>query len=70
LGFSPVILCGCPLVAGHNIGGLCFASFMHREDIVEDFRRQIEAEPQWHKGVYSCSGWTQGLLGAPPKSPV
>ena len=63
LGFSPVILCGCPMVAGPHVGGN-FGSFMHCEDVVEGFRRQIEADTEWHDGVCSMSGWTRELLGA------
>ena len=63
LGFELVILCGCPLVAGPHVGSLSFASFMHREDIVEEFRCQIEADSEWHEGVCSMSGWTRELLG-------
>ena len=65
LGFGPVILCGCPLVAGPSVGSLSFASFMHREDIVEGFRRDIEADTEWHHGVKSMSGWTAEFLGSP-----
>lgn len=65
LGFELVILCGCPLVAGPHVGSLSFASFMHREDIVEEFRRQIEAESEWHEGCCSMSGWTRDRLGEP-----
>ena len=63
LGFSQIILCGCPLVAGPHVGGLSFASFMHREDVVEGFRREIETDTEWHAGVYSCSGWTREIFG-------
>ena len=63
LGFSPVILCGCPMIAGPHVGGLGFASFMHREDVVDGFLRQIEADTEWHKDVYSMSGATRDILG-------
>ena len=63
LGFSPVILCGCPMVAGPHVGGLSFASFMHREDVVEGFIRDIKADTEWHKGVYSMSGATRDMFG-------
>jgi hypothetical protein len=62
-GFSPVVLCGCPLVSGPHVGSLSFASFMHRDDVVEGFRREIEADKEWHKDAYSMSGWTRELLG-------
>lgn len=63
LGFAPIVLCGCPLVAGPHVGSLSFASFMHREDVVDGFRREIEVDTKWHEGVYSMSGWTRELLG-------
>jgi hypothetical protein len=63
LGFSKVILCGCPLIAGRHVGSLGFGSFMHREDIVEGFRRKIEADTDWHENAYSMSGFTKELLG-------
>ncbi len=63
LGFSKVILCGCPMIAGHHVGALGFGSFMHREDVVEVFRRDIEADIDWHEGAFSMSGWTRDLLG-------
>lgn len=64
MGFGPVILCGCPMETGpyagnHNLGG-----FMHRDDVVENLRRGIERETEWHEGVCSMSGWTRGLLGS------
>ena len=63
MGFDLVILCGCPMepgpyVGGHNIGG-----FMHRQDVVEGFQREIEADTIWHDGVASMSGFTRGLFG-------
>ena len=64
MGFSTVVLCGCPMVAGPHVGSLSFASFMHRDDVVEDFRRQIEADTDWHSGVVSMSGWTRELFGS------
>jgi len=65
IGFSPVILCGCPLDPGpyvghHNIGG-----FMHRDDVVAELRKGIEADVEWHEGVFSMSGFTRDLFGEP-----
>lgn len=65
MGFDPVILCGCPLTPGnyaeHKPGVL-----MTQQTVIDRFRRQIEAEPQWHAGVTSMSGWTEEFFGAPP----
>jgi len=64
MGFDPVILCGCPLdpgpYAGHRPG-----MFMTRANVIEDLRRGIEAEPHWHQGACSMSGWTCKVLGSP-----
>jgi hypothetical protein len=64
MGFGPVVLCGCPLIAGPSAGSAGFASFMHREDIAEGFRRDIEMDREWHEGAYSMSGWTAEILGS------
>ncbi len=64
LGFGPIILCGMPL----NPGGYAsnpIAKLMRREDVIDGFRREIENDVEWHKGVTSISGWTRELLGAP-----
>lgn len=65
MGFSPVVLCGCPLEAGPHVGSHGFASFMHREDVVDAMRKGLEEETEWHRGAYSMSGWTRELLGEP-----
>ena len=36
-----------------------------QQAVIDQFRRQIEAEPEWHQGVMSMSGWTQEFFGAP-----
>jgi hypothetical protein len=69
MGFDPVILCGAPLTPGnyadHKPGVL-----MTQPAVIEQFRRQIAAEPEWHHGVMSMSGWTEEFLGAPPPGPT
>lgn len=65
MGFSKVILCGCPLEVGPHIGSASFASFMHRDDVVKDLQIGLEKETEWHKGAYSMSGWTRKVLGEP-----
>lgn len=63
MGFSPVILCGCPLDTSGHVGSHAFGSFMHREDIVEDLREGLAADTEWHEGAFSMSGWTREVLG-------
>lgn len=62
MGFEPVVMCGCPLVAGnyasHKPGVL-----MAQDVVINRLRRQIEAEPEWHDGVSSMSGWTREFFG-------
>ena len=36
-----------------------------QQAVIDQFRRQIEAEPEWHDGVTSMSGWTREFFGAP-----
>jgi hypothetical protein len=62
IGFSQVILCGCPMepgayTIGHNLGG-----YMHRQDVVDELFRQIERDREWHAGAVSMSGRTGELL--------
>lgn len=65
MGFHLVILCGCPMIAGPYVGGHSIGGFMDRKDVVEGFRREIEADASWHEGVVSASGWTRHILGSP-----
>ena len=65
MGFNPVILCGCPLVPG------CYAGFrpgmaMADPAVVEPYRREVEADVDWHDGAYSMSGATREILGLWP----
>lgn len=65
LGFSPVILCGCPLVAGPYAGSLSFGSSLHSKDVADKLFAELEREADWHIDAYSMSGRTRELLGEP-----
>lgn len=64
MGFAPVVLCGAPLDPG-GYASNPIAKLMRREDVIENFRREIETDKDWHEGVYSMSGWTRDFLGEP-----
>lgn len=64
MGFAPVILCGAPLVPG-GYAGNPIAKVMRQEAVVENLRREIESDADWHEGVLSMSGWTAEFLGRP-----
>ncbi len=64
MGFSPVVLCGCPLLPG-NYAGHRPGLLMTRQGVVDQLLSEIEADTDWHDGVYSPSGRTRELLGAP-----
>ena len=61
MGFAPVILCGAPLDPG-GYASNPIAKLMRREDVINNLRREIEADTKWHEGVYSMSGWTKEFL--------
>ena len=63
LGFSPVVLCGCPMIAGPSVGSLGFGSFMHREDITDELYQGLAKDTEWHEGAYSMSGRSRDILG-------
>ncbi len=67
MGFDPVILCGAPLepMPYVNYG---IPHLMADKNVHEDFHKAIEADVQWHEGVFSMSGWTRTVFGAPPSS--
>ncbi|MCH8099693.1 MAG: hypothetical protein IIB74_04570 [Proteobacteria bacterium] len=65
MGCDQVILCGCPLAPGPYVGNHNLGGFMADENVVEDLRAGIEAEPEWFDGAFSMSGWTETILGAP-----
>ena len=64
MGFDPVILCGTPLDPG-GYASNPIAKLMRREEVIENLRCEIEADTEWHEGVYSMSGFTKKLLGSP-----
>lgn len=64
MGFSPVILCGAPLVpmnyTGHRPGML-----MTKSEITDQYASEIASDTDWHEGAYSLSGKTMDILGCP-----
>ena len=64
MGFAPVVLCGAPLVPG-GYASSPIAKLMRRQDIIDRYREEIKADTDWHKNVYSMSGWTAEFLGCP-----
>lgn len=64
MGFSTVVLCGCPLLPG-NYSGHRPGMNMTRDDIIAPYRQQIEMDTDWHDGCYSMSGWTKEFFGCP-----
>jgi hypothetical protein len=65
MGFSPVILVGCPLEAGPYVNGSAIGGLMHRADVADDMLRGIEGDTRWHAGCLSMSGRTRQILGGP-----
>jgi len=63
MGFSPVVLVGCPLEPGPYVGNHNLGGFMHDRDVVEQMQREIVSDTAWHEGVVSMSGWTAEFLG-------
>lgn len=64
MGFGPVILCGMPLQRGGYQNGK-MAKFFQNDEAIALYRKMILTDPDWHKGVFSMSGWTRELFGAP-----
>jgi hypothetical protein len=64
LGFDTVVFVGCPLSPG-NYAGHRPGMIMTRDDIIEPYRKDIEADTEWHEGCYSMSGWTRKFFGCP-----
>jgi len=65
MGFDTVILCGCPMIAGPYVGNHGIGGFMTQEDVVENYRREIREDTEWHEGCFSMSGATRDILGYP-----
>lgn len=64
MGFDSVILCGIPLSVGPYQGGMMSTTFKDKR-IVEVYRREVQADTDFHAGVRSMSGWTKELFGCP-----
>lgn len=65
MGFSTVVLCGCPLVVGPYVGNHNLGGMMHQQDVVGQYASEIESDTDWHEGCYSMSGKTRAILGCP-----
>lgn len=65
MGFETVVLCGMPLETGSYQGGK-MAKLFQQQSVIDHFRKMIRHDTAWHDEVYSMSGWTRDLLGAPP----
>ena len=63
MGFSPVILCGAPLVP-MNYAGYRPGMLMTQPEIVGQYAAEIASDTDWHKGCYSMSGATKDILGS------
>ena len=63
MGFSPIILCGCPMEPGPYVGNHCMGGYMDRPRVVDDLFDGIAKDKDWHDGCYSMSGRTMALLG-------
>jgi hypothetical protein len=65
MGFSPVILVGCPLTPGPYVNGSSIGGLMHRPDVADDMLNGISGDTAWHAGCLSMSGRTRQILGGP-----
>lgn len=64
MGFDRVILCGVPLSIGGYYGGGVSKPFQDQR-ILDQYRREVMADTDFHKGVFSMSGWTKEVFGCP-----
>lgn len=77
MGFAPVVLCGCPMVGGDGYAvDIPLGNGVERKNLVgyaeaasglvKNYQqRLIDAARAEGKGVYSMSGFTRQVLGAP-----
>jgi hypothetical protein len=66
LGFHEIILCGIPIETRRYADRTPARYWQSaKTNAVSQFRRAIEKDVAYHNGVYSMSGWTRELLGAP-----
>jgi hypothetical protein len=66
MGFERIILCGSPIDHSNYAdgrGGWYWTS--SHTNAVEQFRKAIAADTEYHRCVRSMSGWTKELLGEP-----
>lgn len=64
IGFSKVVLCGCPLLPG-NYTGYRPGMLMTNPDVVAQYAREIASDVNWLAGAFSMSGATREILGSP-----
>jgi hypothetical protein len=66
LGFDEVILCGIPIQPGPYANRLPAIYWQSKKtNAVEQFRKAVAEDTANHAGIYSMSGWTRTILGAP-----
>ena len=66
MGFEERIMCGVPMERGSYADGYMARDFQ-RDAVVERYQRGIAEQTEFHVGTFSMSGWTKGMLGAPPE---
>lgn len=62
MGFTKVVLCGCPLLPG-NYTGYRPGMLMTKSEVTDQYASEIKSDVDWHKGAYSMSGKTREILG-------
>lgn len=62
IGFTKVVLCGCPLVPG-NYTGHRMGMLMSKQEVTDQYASEIASDTHWHEGSYSMSGKTREILG-------
>lgn len=65
LGFTDVILCGCPLTPGPYVGNHYLGGLMADQKVVDDLFYFIEKDVKYHAGCTSMSGRTKELFCSP-----
>lgn len=63
MGFTTVVLCGCPLLP-MNYASDKLGMNMTKPEIVGQYASEIALDTDWHEGAYSMSGKTKDILGA------
>ncbi len=62
MGFTTVVLCGCPLLPG-NYTGHRPGFLMSKQEITDQYAAEIASDTDWHEGAFSMSGKTREILG-------